>query len=849
MKQSLHTRVVFFLVLLISLLTSTINAQEAAADTLKNAKADSLFRNMSEEESGDLGEVISYEARDSIVALREGQLIMLYGKARLGYGDMSIEAEVVELDYQNNLVVAYGKTDSSGKAYGEPVFKDSEQEIKAIKIMYNLKTKRGKIFGALTRQGEFLVYGNEIKKDSNNVVYLKGMTCIPCKEEDSRTVFRATKAKIIPDDKIVTGPMYLEIGGAATPLGLPFGFFPNARRAHNGILIPTFGNSANQGYFLRDGGYYWGINDKTDMIVKGDIYSNGSWALRTFNTYQVLYKASGALNLAYSEFITGDRDIPSTYSKARSYALSWKHIQDTKSNPSLRFNSDVNLLGNRYNRYNGFNTNQFLNNTFQSNISFSKSYRWSMLSLNAQHAQNTNTRQMQVTFPSLTFNVNRFFPFRNTALSKYNALDKLGISYLLTGQNSISGADSTLLKGNIADSLQYGLKHSLPLSTNINLLKYITLTPQLNMAAYMYPSTIEKSYDSSLAQPRSKTVKGYSGALEYDFSAGMNTKVYFDYALRSARVSRIRHLMIPTLSYAYRPDFGDEKYGYWKTVQRDSLGNRSYYSVYEKSVYGGPALGGINSLGLSISNNIEAKIKQRSDSGYSFVKTTVLQDLSLNGAYNFAADSFNMSTINLSARSKVLKYFDVVARAVYDPYAYDNENPAKRLDIYAYQYNGTLLNFQSAYFTINASFGSNMLEALKKTREAPVLTNAVERGAMKEDRPEFQNLSWNLAAYYNLDLQRQSNGVTRPTQTFNFRADVSPTRFWKVGMTSGVDFNTGNLSYTSINIYRDLKCWELMIDWVPFGFNKRYSVYLNLKTPSLSSVKLPRQKGWFDNIQ
>lgn len=830
-------------------MTSILKAQISSGDTLKNPKADSLFSREGPSEEDDLGEIISYEARDSIVALREGQLLILYGKARLGYGNMTIEAEIVELDYQKNLVVAYGKTDSSGKAFGEPVFKDSEQEIKAKKIMYNLKTKRGKIFGALTRQGEFLVYGNEIKKDSNNVVYLKGMTCIPCKEEDSRTVFRATKAKIIPDDKIVTGPMFLEIGGAATPLGLPFGFFPNAKRAHNGILIPTFGNSANQGYFLRDGGYYWGINEKTDMIIKGDIFSNGSWGLRTFNTYNVLYRSSGALNLAYSEYITGDKDIPSTYSKARSYAIAWKHVQDNKSNPTVRFNSDVNYLGNQYNKYNGFNTNQFLNNSFQSNVSFSKTYRWSLLSLNAQHAQNTTTRQMQVTFPSLTFNVNRFFPFRNSGISKYQFLDKLGISYLLTGQNSLSGIDSTIFKGSIQDSLKYGVKHSMPISTNINLLKYITLTPQLNLNAYMYPSSVEKSFDTALDRQITKTLKGYSGAYEYDFGAGMNTKVYFDYFLKNARLSRIRHLMIPTLSYDYRPNFGDEKYGYWKTVQRDTAGNMNYYSIFEKSVYGGPMLGGRNALGLAISNNIEAKIRQRTDSGYNFVKTTVLQDLSLTGNYNFAADSFHMSLINLSARSKVLKYFDVVANAVYDPYAYDKENPGKRLDVYAYQYNDKLLNFQSAYFTINAAFGSNMLEAIKKTREAPVLTNAVERGAQGEKPREFQSLNWNLAAYYNLALQRGADNVTRPTQTFNFRADVMPTKYWKVGMTSGVDFNTGNLSYTSINIYRDLKCWELMIDWVPFGFNKRYSVFLNLKTPSLSSVKVPRQKGWFDNIQ
>ncbi len=844
MTNRRHKQVVFFLGLLISLCPAYTKAQEVQGDTLKNLNTDSLTTS-SDEES--MGELIQYEAQDSIVAIGEGKTLILYGKSKLTYGDLIIQAEVIEMDYSKNLITAYGKMDSLGKFFGEPVFKDDEQEIKAHKIMYNLKTKRGKIFGALTRQGEFLVYGNEIKKDSNNVVYLKDMKCIPCKEEDSRTVFRATKAKIIPDDKIVTGPMYLEIGGAPTPLGLPFGFFPNAKRAHNGIIIPTFGNSANQGYFLRDGGYYFGINEKTDMIIKGDIFSNGSWGLRTFNTYNILYRSQGSLNLGYSEYITGDKDIPSTYEKIKSYTINWQHLQDNRSNPSVRFLSNVNYMNSQYNKYNAFNSGQFLTNTFQSNVEFTKTYKWSSLSLNARHNQNTITRKMDLTLPSLTFNVNRFFPLRALGATKVQALDKLGVSYILTAQNSISGTDSTLLKGNTADSLQYGIKHSLPISTNFNMFKYITVSPVLNINSYMYTRTLQKQYYRDTDSISNETVKGYSGAFDYNFNAGMNTKLYFDYFLKKARVSAIRHLMIPTISYGYRPDFGDEKYGYWKRIQKDTAGNQMPYSIYEKNIYGGPVQGGQNALGINISNNIEAKIKQRTDTGYTFVKTVVLQDLSVNTNYNFAADSFNMSTINLSARTKVLKYFDVVATSIYDPYAYNNEN--KRIEVYAYNYNGKLANFQSAYFTINTAFGSNMLEALKKTRQAPDLTNAVERGAKREGDQTQQSMTWNLAAYYNLDLRRGGDGKTKPTQTLNFRGDIMPTKYWKVGMTSGYDFNTKSLSYTSVNIYRDLKCWELAIEWVPFGFNKRYSVFLNLKTPSLSSVKVPRQKGWFDNIQ
>ena len=281
MTISLNNKVVFFLLLLISLTRFNASfAQNQTSDSLKKVSVDTIIP-IEEDES--IEERITYSAEDSTVALPLEGKAFLYGKSKVNYGSMNIESEFIEIDYSKNLITAYGKKDSLGKNVGNPVFKDGSETMEAEKIMYNLKTKRGKIFNALTKQGELLVIGNEIKKDSTNIIYMKNMKCIPCQEEDARTVFRATKAKIIPDDKIVTGPMYLEIGGVPTPLGLPFGFFPNTKKQHNGILLPTFGNSPGQGFNLRQGGFYWGINDKTDMVIRGEIYANGRWAIRKVN--------------------------------------------------------------------------------------------------------------------------------------------------------------------------------------------------------------------------------------------------------------------------------------------------------------------------------------------------------------------------------------------------------------------------------------------------------------------------------------------------------------------------------------------------------------------------------------
>ncbi len=844
-----HNKVVFFFVLLISLSISKLNAQTGTNDTLKKVSADTLTAS---EDSEGLSEHVTYTAEDSVVALPLAGKALLYGKAKVNYGGTDIQAEFIEIDYAKSMILAYGKKDSTGKPLGNPVFKDGDETMEAEKIMYNLKTKKGKIFNALTKQGELLIIGNEIKKDSLNNIYFKNMRCLPCQEADARTAFKATKAKAIPDDKIVTGPMFLEIGNVPTPLGLPFGYFPNTKKQANGILFPTFGNSAERGYNLRQGGYYWGINDKTDMIIRGDIYANGSWLLNTNNNYNVLYKSTGSVNLSYSRFNIGDKDVPKTYSKQKAYEIRWVHNQDNKSNPSIRFGANVNYVNNQtYNRFNAVNSGQYLTNTFQSNINFTKTFKLSSLSLNATHSQNTINKQVDITFPSLTYNVNRFFPFKREAATKQNALDKLGISYLLEARNTLSGKDSTLFKGSPLDSMNYGIRHSIPISTNFNILKYITATPALNLSSVMYTKTIRKEFytdvirnhsdsqDSSVYGVKTKNVKDFAAAYDANFSTAFSTKVYFDYLFNKGKVKQIRHLLIPTITYNYRPDFGENQYGFYKKVQSDTLGNTYRYSIFEKNIYGGPATGKQNAISLSLNNNLEGKLKQKTDTGVTYKKVVLLQNLGIGGSYNFAADSLKMSPVSVTVRTVLFKYFDIVAGSSFDPYVY-NKTYNNRIDQYTLNKDGRLARLTSANFAVNTSIGSNMLEALRKARQAPNMTNGAENGA-ENDLNAQEQLPWNLRINYNLALTNANDHRLQPTQTLNFSGDLMPTKYWKIGITSGFDFTNQKLSYTSVNIYRDLKCWEARIDWVPFGPRKSYSLTLNLKSSMLNDFKIPKR--------
>jgi lipopolysaccharide assembly outer membrane protein LptD (OstA) len=845
-------------------------------DTVKTVTVDSL----DDDDDGEpIDHPIIYNARDSIRYETKGQKIYLFGDGYVNYEDMNLKAEFIEIDNEKNTITAYGKPDSLGKLTGTPVFKDGSQEIVSDKIIYNLKTKKGKIYNIKTKEGDLILKGSEVKKDSNNVVYMKNLECIPCQYEDSRTIFKAKKAKIIPDDKIVTGPMYLEIGGVPTPLGLPFGFFPNTKKRHSGILIPFYGNSDALGFYLKDGGFYWGINDRTDMIIRGDIYSNGSWGLRTVNNYNVNYKFNGALSLGYSEFRNGEKEIPLTYSKQKDISISWRHIQDQKNNPTIRFGSDVNIRTSRYNKYNAQNTGQYLSNTFQSNINFSKTFKIGTLGVNARHDQNTQTKIMNISFPELTFNVNRFYPFKNENRVKQNPIDKIGISYLLEARNTLSGIDTSIFKGNVGDSLKYGFRHSLPISTNITVFKYFTLTPALNLSAVMYTKTTRKDLeeyteidnytytvdtvgvdrDTTIQKPfikrRVRTdnqVPGFKTGYDANFSTSLSTKLFMDYLFKSKRIKQIRHLLIPSLAYTYRPDFGEEQYGFWKQVAIDTLQNYQHYSVFENNLFGGPAQGTQNSLSVNLSNNLEAKVRKSTDTGFVFNKVTILQNLSFSGAYNFAADSFKMSNISVTGRTKIWKYFDLVFGSTFDPYyttvltnTLTNTEYAIKTSKYLANTNGRIVDFTTGNVAINASFSSTNIQSRAKK---PDLTNGAEKGAAPTNTAQAQEkLPWNLNVYYNVTYTKELNKL-KDIQTLNFSGDVSVTKFWKLGVTSGYDFTNRNLSYTSINLYRDLKCWEARIDWVPFGFRKSYSLTINLKTSMLSDVKIPRQRQWYDNF-
>ncbi|HEY1038037.1 MAG TPA: putative LPS assembly protein LptD [Bacteroidia bacterium] len=810
-------------VFLFSLVSGT--AQTTVKDSLKN-RVDTLNQDMIEEE-------IKYNARDSIRFEVKDQKIYLYGEAVVEFSGRTLQASYIEIDNKNSLVTASGTKDSTGKLVGNPIFKDQENEMRCEKIIYNTKTKKGKIFGVFTQQAEMIIYGEIIKKDSNNVLYIQNAKCIPCEYEDAVFYFRATKAKVMPDDKIVTGPVFVEVAGMQTPVGLPFGYFPNVKnKSKAGIIIPTFGESPDQGFFLQNGGLYLPINSRMDMEIRGDIYSIGSYALFTTNRYLKRYKYNGILNLGYKEIVRGNKEIPFEknnalgFQRLKNFSVNWVHTQDSKRKPNERFSANVNVQSALNNKYNPESSAHYLTNTFFSNISYGYTFKNSALALNARHNQNTQSRMVEVSFPEVTFNTVRFFPFKNENRSKQNFLDKIGISYTAEAKSFLRAADSVFFKDSTLNKIQYGLRHTVPISTNLNVLKYFTLTPAINLSAVNYMSYSEYHYDSTLYRAVLDTMKGFKTGFDANFSANLTTKLFGDYYFKGKHLKQIRHFIIPTVGINYHPKLDSDKLGFYKMVQTDSMGRTRQYSIFEQGIYGGPLGPEGGNLVYGLNNNIEAKYRQKSDSGFVDKKITLLQNLGINGSYSMSEKEMQWSQISITMRTRVWKNIDLMGGTVLDPYAVNMMG--KRINLFYYYDKKLPFRYVSSQLAANAAFNPQLF--LKPGQKA--------RG------------NWNLNLTYNILFMKNYNETiktpTKPSQQFNFSGNVDVTTKWKVGFSSGYDFTTRKISYTSFNVFRDLRCWEARIDWVPFGPNQRYQVGINLKTSSLRDVKIPKKRNWYD---
>ncbi len=828
------TGVLFLITIALFGTTPCLVAQETTTDSTTHLVPDSSISKDA------LSSKLHYKSTDSIRFDMKNKMVYLYGNVEVYYDDIELKAEEVEINIDSNIVIARGKQDSLGKFYGEPVMKEAGKVFNAHEIKYNFKTKKGIITEVMTHEGESYIHGKKVYKTPDNVMYIRHGKYTTCNEKHPHYYFSASKLKIIPKDKIVTGPANLVIEDVPTPIGIPFGFFPNTDKQQSGILIPTPGESGQYGFFLLNGGYYWGVSDKLNLQLTGDIYSKGSWAGNFISNYKNRYRYNGNLDIRFSTFKNGIEGL-SNYSEKQDFFFRWNHAQDPKARPSSNFSANVNI-GTSQNFTNNFNSSgqDFLSASFNSTVSYKKSWDGKPfnLALNGFHSQNVQTKSVTVRLPEVAFNVSRLQPLKTNKLGKRNDfLDNFGVSYSMNMKNEVTAGDSLFTFNNmdaLSKQFRTGMRHSVPISTSMKMFKHFTVNPAANYSETWYIESLEKRWDDNSNELVVDTINGFVRTGAYDLNVNVTTKLYGMYQYKSKIIKAIRHVATPSVGFSYIPENtqGIETY-------RDSLNNEFEYSIFQNGIYGNNNRQEAGNINLGLLNNFEMKVRNRKDSLGEDKKIKLLENLGFRSSYNMIADSLNWSNINIDARTNIFRVITLNYNAQLDPYQLDSLG--RKINLFEYNRNGKLGRLISSNLAVGFSLRSKTNTANKEEKTSSYGTE--EELAYIRSNPQAYidfNVPWTLNVNYNIRYSKPQFEATT-IQTLNFSGDFSLTQKWKIGFTSGYDFETKELTYTTVDIYRDLHCWEMSFNWIPFGVRQSYLFTIKIKSAILQDLKMTRR--------
>jgi len=878
-----HCLNIYFSIILIAVFTYNLKAQsdslpvhdsvhvKLSHDTIAVKKDTSKI--VPTKSKSALDSKVEYTSNDSISFDITNKKVFLYGNAEIKYEDIDIKSNYIEISFSDNLLFASGVIDSTGKISGKPVFSDKDKSFRSDTMTYNFKTKKGIIKQVITEEGEGYLHGNKIKKMANDNINLVDGKYTTCSLDNPHFYIGFKKAKVIPNDKIVTGPVFLFIEDVPLPIVLPFGLFPNKKGQQSGILIPTYGESANRGFFLENGGYYFGINEYMDLALRGTIYTRGSWALKALSNYNRRYKYNGSFDLDYAVNIDGEKDLPG-YSRGRDFFIRWSHTQDPKARPNSRFSANVNAGSSNYHKYNPSTSNDYLSNTFQSNIAYQTTlFNKFNFSANVRHSQNTLNKTVDLSLPEISLSANRFYPFRKqNRAGEQKWYENINVGYTMNAKNDLSIADSLFFTERSLKSFRNGMKHTIPINSSIKVLKYFSFNNSINYNELWYLNTIDRNWSNEInplnsvpGYVKTDTVQGFKTARNFSFSTSLNTKLYGLYQLKKGPVKALRHVITPSVGFTYQPEFGLYQWGYYRYYLNKGVRNPIRYSIFETGIYGSPPPNKSENFNWSIANNLEMKIKAKNDSAEEYKKIVLIDNFTISGAYDVAKDSLRFSKILLNGRTVLFKSFDIRYAAALDPYITDSSG--NNLNILEWDKNKRLTRLSNSEwaFGFNWNYSSktkkNASNASIKKNPASNSSNETVRGTKEEKEMIDKNpeayvdfkIPWSINIAYTLRYTNTFLYTTFPPinkkqyiQTLSFYGDVNLTPKWKIGFRSGYDFETKDISYTSVDIYRDLHCWEIKFNWVPTGYRKSWNVTINVKATVLQDLKLTKKKDWRD---
>ncbi len=809
-------------------------------------------------------DIVDYKADDSIRLDVANKKMFLYKNATIKYQKTELVADYIELDMDENLAFASGIADTAGTIIGKPKFKDGAQEFECLELKYNFKTGKAFVKEIITQEGEGYIQGKLTKRMSDSIYCVKSGWYTTCDQHDHPHFYiRMSKAKLIKDKKVVSGFANLYIEDVPLPLAIPFGFFPITKKGTSGIIMPTYGEERMRGFNLKDGGYYWYINDYVDLTATGTIYTNGSWGLGLGSNYRMRYKFSGTFSFTTSHNRYSDKGLPD-YSVSKDWSLRWTHAQDAKANPYSSFTASVDISSANNNYYNATNINDIADQRKQSSISWQKKWPNGPFNVTASFTHNQNSRDSSISLslPNVNLRMSTVYPLRRKErVGQMKWYENIGLSYNAELRNNIQTKESELGESfkHMARDWQNGFKHNIPLSTSINIVKDLSVSPSFSYTGVAYLSSIRRKdwvSDTLLPDdgyfPDTDTIYGLHYAHNYTASVSLayNPTIYgmFQFKNPNSKIFAIRHVMRPSASVNYTPKMGVKRSKYYKTYV-GSNGEENEYSIFDGKIYGVPS-GSQESGGLTLSldNNVEMKVRNDKDTTgeEQFTKIKLLESFRLSTSYDFFRDSMKWSTIQLSARTKVFNNrVNINLTGTLDPYAINAKG--QRYNKYA-----------------------GGIGRLTRVSASTGIQFSADKGKKKEEKNDRLNghydeymdfeVPWSISIDYTFNLSKsyRSNdapGATKPlssntiSQIFRVNGDFSLTPKWKFGVSTGYDVQAKEVTATSFNISRDLHCWEMTFSCIPFGTHQSYNFQINVRSSLLQDLKLTKRDTWYDNTR
>jgi hypothetical protein len=850
---------------------------------------------------------VNYSAEDSITFDYAHSHAHLYGGSKVQYQNLELEADIINIAIDSSLVHATSRTDSLGNVTGKPLFRQGKDEYEPDSISYNFKTRKAFISNVYTQQGEGYMKSMDGKRDSSGTMYVKKAFYSTCDAEHPHFYLNMTRAKMRPGKDVVFGPTYLVVCDVPLPLAIPYGFFPFRDKYSSGFIMPSYGDETTRGFYLREGGYYFAFNDYVDAKILADIYTKGSWSLSGQSTYKKRYRYSGNLYLSYQYTQNGEKNMPD-YSVSKSFKVTWTHRQDPKANPTQSFTASVNFSTSSYERNNlvsMYNPESYTQSVRTSSISYSKSFPNIGLTLSSTFnlSQQVRDSSLAVTLPNLTIQLNRFYPFKRKKMAgKERWYEKIGVSYSGTLTNSINTKENLLFKSSLIKDWRNGMRHQIPINATFPIFKYINITPNFTFIDRMYSKKVMQSWDEDKRTVKRDTVNGFYNVYNFTMSLTANTKLYGYYTpmpwFGGKKIKAIRHMLSPSVSFNYAPDFSKPMWGFYDTyVRTDKDGNVSTvtYSPFSGNAYGTAPNGMSGSVQLDISNNLEMKVRSSRDSTGE-KKISLIDELGMSMSYNMAAKTKPWSDLSMHLRLKLTKTYTFSMNAVFATYAYEFD---KNGNVYVGNHTewgkGRFGRFQGMSQNIHYTFNNQTFRKLLGMKDKvskrfasssaddddedgyddedvdPMMQN-VDPDRKKGREAETENASteidedgylkfqmpWSLTVSYGVSMRENTAAPINPkrmrypykfTHTLNFSGNVGIAKGWNINFSSGYDFNYKRLSMTTLSLARDLHCFSMSCSMVVYPYTS-FNFLFACKAGTLTdALRWKKQSSYSSNVE